>query len=194
MYPDNESQHLGLVDEVEDTPVRGLGTDTPFSETSIIEQLQAEAQEIAGAKEVDIPIKGYQGTGLRVRYHLPDRGKELSDIADKVRREMKDAYSRNLTIAIDTMIHLCSGLYVQPDGVPEPVMLDPGDTGIPVTYDQRLAEILGMENSANAGARAVVRRVFGNNDMAIIAHAEKLNRWFQNTKTDVSLEVWQLGE
>jgi hypothetical protein len=71
--------------------------------------------------------------------------------------------------------------------------LDPGDTGTPVMFDQRLAEILGMEGQVTS-ARQVVRKLFGNNDMAIVAHAEKLNRWLANTRADVSLEIWQQGE
>jgi len=191
MHPDDETQHLGLVDD--DSPVPGSETIAPFSEVSIVQQLQAEARELADAKEVDIPVKGYEGTGLTVRYHLPERGKELSDIADKVRREVKDNYTRNINIAVDTMIQLCSGIYVQPNSAPEPVMLDPEDTGEPVKFDIRLAGILGMEGQVTS-ARQIVRKLFGNNDMAIIAHSEKLNRWFQNTKADVSLEMWQLGE
>jgi hypothetical protein len=185
---------LGLVEnDDEDTPVPGFEEGGPFSEKSIIQQLQAEAQELADAKEVFIPIKGYEGTGLQVKYHLPQHGKELSQIADKVRRQEKDAWERNLNIAIDTMIHLCSGIYVQPGDTPEPVMLDPEDTGVPASFDQRLAEILGIEGHVTS-ARQVVRRLFGNNDMAIVSHAEKLNRWLANTKADVTLEVWQQGE
>jgi hypothetical protein len=97
-----------------DTPVPGSDTRTPFSEVSIVDMLQAEAKELAESKEVYIRLKGYEGTGLQVRYHLPLHGKELSDLAEKVRREIKDSYNRNLTTAIDTMIHLCDGIYAQP--------------------------------------------------------------------------------
>lgn len=181
------------VDET-DTPVPQLETRGPFSEASIVDLLKEEAAELANAKEVYIPLKGYKGTGLQVCYHLPERGKELDDIARKVQRENKETYYRNIYTAIDTMAWLCSGLYVQPEGAEEPVMLDPGDTGVPVMFDARLAEIIGMDTTETPSARAVIRRLFANNDMAIIAHAEKLNRWLQDTKADLSLEIWQLGE
>lgn len=182
------------LDPIEDTPVPGSEEVAPFSEASIVDILQAEARELADTKEVYIPVKGYERTGLQVCYHLPNRGKELDEIATRVRREAKDAYTRNVIIAIDTMIHLCSGIYVQPGNVNEPVMLDPEDSGVPCIFDQRLAEIIGMDNPAGAGARQVVRKLFGNNELAIISHAERLNRWLSNTKADLSLEVWQQGE
>jgi hypothetical protein len=182
-----------LTQEAEPTPVQGFengGAPTPFSEASIVDLLQQDMQEIAATKEVFIPIKGYERSGIQVCYHLPERGKELSDLARKVEREVKDNYSRNMTIAIDTMIHLCSGIYCQPENTPEPVILDPEDTGLPVGFDAELAKLMGMGDEVQS-ARQVVRRLFGNNDMAILAHAERLQRWLANTKADVTLELWQ---
>jgi hypothetical protein len=192
-----ESDELGS-DQV--TPVPGFEQESangdapsPFSEASIADLLQADMAELAATKEVFIPIKGYERSGIQACYHLPAKGKELNDIGRKVEREFKDNYSRNLAIAIDTMIHLCSGIYCQPEGVPEPVMLDPDNTGAPVGFDQDLAKLMGIEGETQS-ARQVVRRLFNNNDLAIISHAEKLQRWLQNTKADVSLEIWQQGE
>ena len=199
MEPNELADEQAQQKEAEVTPVPGFEQEarengnSPFSGASVMDLLQADLQEIEETKEVYIPLKGYGRTGLQVCYHLPKNGKELSDIARKVEREMKDTYSRNLTIAMDTMIHLCSGVYVQPPEVSEPVMLDPEETGFPCRYDERLARILGIEGEVQS-ARQVVRRLFGANDMAIISHAEKLNRWLQNTKADVSLEIWQVGE
>jgi hypothetical protein len=180
----------------QDTPVRGFDNGdprSPFSEASIVDLLKEDLKELGETKEAYIPVKGFGRAGLQICYHLPDRGKELDDLARKVQREMKDSYSRNLYIAIDTMIHLCSGIYVQPEGVEQPVMLDPENTGYPCLFDERLAELLGMEGEVSS-ARQVLRKLFGGNEMAIIAHAEKLNRWLQNTKADLSLEIWQVGE
>jgi len=186
-----------LVDEPKEgevTPVRvsdNGDAPTPFGDASIMDLLQADIQELSETKEVFIPVKGYERSGIQICYHLPDRGKELSDIARKVEREIKDQYSRNITIAIDTMIHLCSGIYCQPGDTPEPVMLDPDETGEPAQFDDKFAKLMGIEGQVHS-ARQVVRRLFNNNDMAIISHAEKLQRWLQNTKADVSLEIWQV--
>lgn len=188
----NEVDELETNDAEPDTPVQGFDEQGPgFGGGSIVDVLRSEFQELAETTDVDIPVKGYGKTGLHIKYHLPERGKELDEIARRVQREIKDSYTRNLLTAIDTMIHLSDGLYVQPEDTPEPVMLDPGDTGMPVNFDHRLAELLGAEEGLTA--RQVVRKLFGNNDLAIIGHAEKLNRWMQDTKADLSLEIWQVG-
>ena len=190
---ERNEHELGNEDKA--TPVQEVEQERPpFSEASVMDLLQADMQELAETKEAYIAVKGYERTGLQIRYHLPNRGKELDEIARRVQREFKDSYSRNIGIAIDTMIHLCDGIYVQPEGVPEPVMLDPDNTGYPAEFDEKLAGIMGMDTTEVQSARQVLRRLFGNNEMAILAHAEKLNRWLQNTKTDLSLEVWQMGE
>jgi hypothetical protein len=146
-----------------------------------------------------IPLVGFEKAGLRVKYRMPESGKELDGIARKVIREHKDTFSRNLYTAIDTMIILCEGLFVLPvadlelDGQPEePQPLDPDNSGEPARYDEKLAEIMGFSDTSTA--REVVRKLFGGNDMAIIAHAEKLSRWLANTKADLNVEFWQLGE
>lgn len=183
-----------------DTPVQGFETNgapsddvAPFGEASVMDLLKADYEELSESRETFIQVKGYERAGLQILYHLPENGKELDGIARKVQREFKDSYSRNLNTAIDTMIYLCSGLYVQPTGIEKPVTLDPDHDEVPVQFDEKLAELLGFEGQVTS-ARQVVRKLFANNDMMIIAHAEKLNRWLQNTKADLSLEVWQLGE
>ena len=184
------------VDESADEPV-GFANEgeprSPFAQPSITDLLRQEAQNLAESKTVDIPIKGFEQTGLRARYHLPESGKELDNIARKVFREFKDTYSRNLYITTDTMAYLCDGLYVMPVdmAVDEPVELDPELTGAPITFDVTLAQVLGGV-SEPVTARKVIRKLFGNNEMAILAHGEKLNRWLQDTSVDLSTELWQM--
>jgi hypothetical protein len=125
---------------------------------------------------------------------MPESGKELDNIARKVARDHKDVFNRNLYTAMDTMIILCIGLYVQPPEVDEPVELDPQEMGEPVRFDYRLGEIVGITDPEEAKSRVVLRKLFGNNDFAVIAHAEKLNRWLANVKADLNVEFWQLGE
>jgi hypothetical protein len=178
-------------DDAANTPVPPLGTEG--ADSSLVDLFREELKELADAEFVYIPIKGYDRTGLQVKYTMPESGKLLDDIARRVARQYKDNYSRNLYISIDTMIFLCGGVYVQPDGVGEPVMLDPQETGEPCLFDERLAELMGM-NGTGGSERAVVKRLFGGNELAINAHAEKLARWLQNTKANVEAELWQLGE
>jgi hypothetical protein len=167
---------------------------------SIVDLLRQDLKELEESEEVFIPVTGYERVGLQVKYRMPESGKELDAIARKNMREFKDQFSRNLYTAIDTMITLCLGLYVQPTQelelearIIEPVELDPEEMGEAVKFDVRLAEALGLGSEIQS-ARVVVRRVFGNNDMAIVSHAEKLSRWLINTKANLDVEFWQLGE
>jgi hypothetical protein len=176
-------------------PVQGFDKPGPFSTPSIVDMFKQEQEELASAKSVFIPVRGYEKTGLQIRYKMPGSGKELEMVVNKVNRQHRDAYSRNLYSAMDMMIHLCDGLFVQPEGVPEPVMLDPDEVGEPCGFDTTLAQMLGMDlNSDDTTARAVVTKLFGGNELAVMTHAFDLNRWLQNTKADLNLEIWQVGE
>jgi hypothetical protein len=115
-------------DDTQPNPVQGFengDAPTPFSEASVIDLLQADMKELAEAKEAFIPVKGYERAGLQACYHMPASGKELDAIGRKVQREIKDNYTRNMVIAMDTMIYSVQVSAVQPAGVPEPVMLIP---------------------------------------------------------------------
>lgn len=198
MAIDEETQaDLDAIDANGHTPVPLLdsqGPRNPLSTPSVVDLFKAEQAELVSAKDIKIPVKGYELTGLQIQYHMPVDVKELDRIGAQIRKQYKDQFSQNLYMSMDTMIHLCDGLYVQPDGVEEPVMLDPEEVGEPVQFDHRLAAIMGMENPEQATARQVVKRLFGNKDLMVIAHAERLNRWLQNVKADLTSEVWQLGE
>ena len=198
-----EYDELDTVEEVEvdkstqenGSPVQPLETPGPFSNPSIVDLFKKEQQELASSKSVFIAVKGYEKTGLQVRYKMPDSGKELELISTRVNRQYKETYYRNLYSAMDIMIHLCDGLFVQPEDVPEPVALDLDDIGEPCKFDTTLAGLLGMDvNAGNITARAVVMKLFGDNEIAIVTHAFDLNRWLQNTKADLNLEIWQVGE
>ena len=174
-------------------PVQDLDLPEPFSNASIVDMFKQEQLELASAKSVFIPVKGYEKTGLQIRYKMPESGKELEVIGTKVGRQYKDTYSRNLYTAMDTMIHLCDGFFVQPEDVPEPVPLDPDNFGEPCLFDNTLATMLGLTGDGIT-SRQVVKKLFAGNEIAIVTHAFDLQRWLQNTKADLNLEIWQVGE
>lgn len=177
----------------EDTPVLPFEQQGPFQESSLVDQLRADLAEITANETVYIPVIGYERTGLQVKYHLPENGKILDAITRKVFREHRDIYSRNLFTSMDMMIALCAGLYVQPPEVDVPVELDPQLSGSPVQFDERLAEIIGL-NGDRITARGVVRKLFAGNDLAIMDHAQKLDRWLRNTSADLTTDWGQMGE
>lgn len=165
-----------------------------MADPSIVDLLKQDINEIATHKEAFIRVSGYEKSGIQIKYRMPEGGKELDAIAQKVERETKDRFARNLNTMIDTIITLCEGVYCQPPGVEEPVELDPEETGSPCLIDERLAALLGMSTNGDSPltARLVLKRLFHNNDMAIINHAEKLNRWLMDQNADLQMELWQL--
>ena len=174
--------------QIADTPVE------PFEEgsgNSVIDLIRQEMDELSAHRDVFIPIKGYEKTGLAVRYGMPEKGKELDDIANKNRRVDKDDWYLNLHTAMDTMIHLCLGIYIRPEGVEDYVELDPNFQGAPVRFDHQMANIVGLPENSNA--RQVIRKLFDNNDMKILDHSSRLQRWLSDNKADVEKELWQLG-
>src|SRR5438046_2417975 len=112
-------------------PVEGFSENGAKSGTSYVDLIQQELTELTEAKDVYIPVVGYWKSGLTMKYRMPESGKELNAIAEKVERDNKDRFYRNLWTVTDTMIALCEGVYVKPDGVEEYVMLDPEETGLP---------------------------------------------------------------
>lgn len=176
-----------------DTTVAGFNEDGPPQPVSIVDMLRNDLEQINSIQDTLILVPGYENSRLAVKYRLAS-GRELTDIAQKVWREQKDLYSRGLLAAIDTMVVLCVGLYVQPEGVESPVELDPQEMGMPVSFsDDRLADILGMAPDEPRSARAVVRKLFNNNELAIMAHSTKLQEWLQDTTGEAEQGFW-LGE
>lgn len=187
----NDEANIDL--QLDDLPSNGSESSSGSTfDPSLVDLLKRDVEEASKIEDVLIPVAGYSYSNLSIKYRMPEEGgKELDFIARKVFRETRDDYDRNVRIAIDTIVTLCEGLYVQPEDVPEPVAFDPDNEGTPVRFDQRLAKVFGMED--NTGARALVRRLFAGNDLVIITHAEKLSRWIMDKKADLESEVWQLG-
>jgi hypothetical protein len=157
--------------------------------TNLLEQLAAKRKEISENKETFIPIPGYDREPplLLARYRLLE-GPELAGIGQKVSREIKARWDRQLFAAIDTFIAACIGIYVDKgDGKPEPLTVN----GDPVLgFDESLAEALHYKSELSQPVRGrdVVLGLFGKNDVMITNHAMQLNRWFGDTTVDVSQE------
>lgn len=169
----------------------------PAGQKSILDLLKADYKDVAETKEVYIPVAGWERTGLSVRYRLPTSGVELDAIARKVNQQYNrnDRYNRGFFTAVDTMIMLCDGLYIKhPDDPSQWVELDPNENGAPLDFGdgEELSSIFGWNGNVSS-ARDVVKRMFGNNEMSILDHCGKLQRWMVDTKTDITTELWQLS-
>ncbi len=190
---------MGTIEDLNEDPVQPLSEEAvqhPANASSaIIDLLKQDAEDVSNPQDVYIPINGWERTGLAARYRL-GKGKELEQIAIKVDRKFSDRSDKNLYTGIDTMILLCTGLFIKsdeavteenPDGWVE---LDPNNTGSALTYsDDGLAAIFGWENEVQT-ARELVRKLFGKNDLATNDHAARLSRWLVNTKSKVNAALW----
>lgn len=169
----------------------------PTGEKSILDLLKADYDEVASVKDVYIPVVGWERSGLAIRYRLPESGVELDAIARKVQQQFtrNERYKRGFYTAVDTMIKLCDGLYVKhPEDPTIWVELDPQERGMPLDLGdgEELSSIFGW-NGQVGGARDVVNKLFGGNEMAILSHCEKLQRWMIDTKADLNVELWQVN-
>jgi hypothetical protein len=169
----------------------------PVSDKSIVDLLKQDYEDVATDHIVYLPITGWERTGLAIKYRHPHSGVELDAVARKVFQEIprNEQYNRGFAVALDTIIKLNEGLYVKPPGAKNYVELDPEEAGraLDLGDGEKLSPIFGWNGEVKS-ARDVVRKLFGNNHLSIIAHSEKLQRWLVDTKADLNTEIWQMGE
>lgn len=166
--------------------------DTEEQPETLLDQLAAKRKEISENKETFLPVPGYDKEPplLLIKYRLLD-GPDLAKIGQRVRKQFKGQWDRQLFGAIDTFIAACLGIYVDlGDGNPKPLTVK----GEPVTgFTRDLAE--GMEFAdelADADVhRNVVIGLFAKNDVAISQHNYLLSRWMADTSIDVSSEMFE---
>lgn len=177
-----EGNETDLAEVVE----RVAGGDDNGTQSSLLDALAAQRDEIANVTEVFIPIPGYEASGmtLMARYRLMS-GEDIEQIGRKVLREFKknQRYERNLYATIDMMVEACTGIFVERSG--ERIQLKNHEVEIE-GYDENLAEALKFEGP---NARRCVIGVFGNNIVAIQSHSVLLGRWMADTSTDVLSEM-----
>lgn len=151
-----------------------------------LEALRQKREAIASNQFTDLPVPGYDGEPpyLYVRYGLLT-GPEIKRITDKVMRETKDQWDRQMLSSIDAMVESCQGFYIDYDDGLGRRPLTLGGEHI-TSYGPEIAEALGIEDASSA--RKVVKEVFGNNDVALAAHNIQISRWMSNTSTKVDEE------
>jgi hypothetical protein len=158
--------------------VMGEHLETPEEAPSMMEELSRMHEEALANKTLDLDVPGYQEK-LVVRYNRVD-GKQLDVIGQRVRRQYKKDGERLLWGTVDTMIEACEGLYFRRPESEELVPIDPDHRGIPLRYEERLAQVIGFPSDS---ARDVVHGLFAYNDVAITAHGFRLNRWMSTNES-----------
>jgi hypothetical protein len=156
---------------------------------NVLDAFRQKRQAIADTKDVLIALPGYDADPPRrlARYRLLN-GHELTLIGDKVRREVKGRWDRQIIAAVDTFIASIEGFFVDLGDGSDPVDHPLTYNGEPVTrFDQTLAEALAFENDGTA--RGVVFGLFGGNEVMVSRHNFQLNRWMSDTSSKVDDEL-----
>lgn len=181
----------------EELDSRGVGFGDVMSgredeESSLLDALASQRDDLANTREVDIPLPNYgrSGVTLYVRYRLL-AGTELEQIGKRITSQFskRQNYERQLYSSIDVMIEACEGFFVdRGDGQKHPVTLG----GEAITgYDERLAEALRFQDKveSRSPARSCVLAFFGNNIVSLQQHSIVLGRWMGDTTSDVVKEL-----
>lgn len=158
---------------------------------NLLEQLAAKREVVARNKETFVPVPGYDREPplLLMRYRLLE-GPEINRIGDKIKREVRGAWDRQLMVAVDTLIAACQGVYVdlEGDGKPKPLTLG----GEPILgFNEELAKALKFDGELSdpPTARSVVFGLFAKNDVALSKHAFMLSSWMSDTSIEVSQDM-----
>ena len=157
---------------------------------SPLEQLAAKHKELADTRECNIPVPGYDKNPplLLIRYRLLE-GTELARMGEKIRRETRNQWQRQLLAAVDTFIAACKGFYYENgDGQLRELTYEGEHL---VGFNMELARALGFadEIGEEPTARKVCFALFNHNDAAIAQHNMLLNMWFSDTSLDVQAEL-----
>lgn len=161
---------------------------------SPLEQLAAKRRELAETKETLVPVPGYdkQPPLLLIKYRLLD-GQEIARMGEKIRRETRNQWQRQINAAIDTFIAACVGFYYDDgSGLPQELTEDGTPQGDHIQgFNEQLAKALGFADELPnpPTARSVALCLFNNNDAAIAQHNYLLNAWFSDTSLDVQAEL-----
>lgn len=163
---------LGL----ERVPEAAEGAKTVAGDGSVLDRIRALYEEAEQAKYLDLGLPGQVGELLRVRYEVPED--DAVDFNGKTPQE----------INLDSLIACCRCLVMREGEKWEPLT----HNGVPVQFDETLAEIMGWEGVDTA--RDVALRAFNGapkSDAAVAQHVMRLTSWLSGGVVD---EERLLGE
>lgn len=146
--------------------------------TSLFDDIRPTNQKMRAKKTEDFDIPGYENPDLNgrsqlvARYHRMDL--EQFTIYQKSITEAvaADKFDQVFTLYADLLIDNCDGILKR---LPSGDLVDLG-----VKYDLPLAD--GLRFDAHS-CQDVVRGVFGNNELAVADHGQKVFEWMLTGKT-----------
>ena len=157
---------------------------------SPLEALAAQRKILGDTREVNIPIPGYdrEPPRLLARYRLLE-GPEIERIGNKVRRESRNSWARQINAAVDTFIAALVGFYYDNgDGQYRELTFHGEHLK---RFDEDLANALNFRDELpeQTTARQVCLAMFNQNDARIAQHMYLLSAWFADTSLDVEAEL-----
>lgn len=157
--------------------------ETAGSALSIMDQVREQREELKEEEHhLDLDIPGYNG--LLVARYIPVRFQVIEKLAKAAQKD-RSGVSKNVLASTDTLIEACQEIFLRVDGELQPI---PTGSGVPVTFEKRLAEALGFEATT---AREVVAGVFAN-EFGVIDHNVRYSKWLRDVTKEVDDDF--LGE
>ena len=159
---------------------------------SVLQALSEKRRAIADTKEAYIPVPGYDSAPpiLLVKYRLLS-GNELNVIGERVMRQVKGRWERQLQAAAQTLVAACDGIFYDMEDGSGPQPLTYSEQ--PITgFTEALASALGFADKVGDINRPteVLFALFGNNEVMVSQHSIRLNRWMTDTSIEVSAETF----
>ena len=160
--------------------------------SSLKERMAQRREEILKNRFYDQDLPGYDGM-VYGRYRLLD-GEKLNQIAENVIRTIKaeQKAERGLAAAIDTLSASLIEIRVRDEGRDTSLAEHLGEDS-PVRFDKKLAEFMDFSDSLGDTPRVrdIVREVFLNNEVALMAHNQRLSRWMMSNGVDIQSELME---
>jgi hypothetical protein len=153
---------------------------------SVQDRLRKAREEVQENTTIDLTIPGYGGE-LVARHRSVDF-KEVRDWGREITKNYRDPDEQQMRAAVDVIARTCTGIYLRPNGDNELYPLDPDDSGVPCRFDERLSEFLGF-TPESARSTDVVRGVFGDRQLLIVAYQAKISRWLATANQEVDREM-----
>jgi hypothetical protein len=157
---------------------------------SVLDVIRGRRSAKAAEHEYDMPVPGYGG--LLVVRCAPLAGEALTPL--RLRLERSKDPSRDFALAADILIAATENVLARREARAELEPLDP--TGDPVTFTERLAELLRIEEiDPRHPARSLVRAVFSlapSPELAVGDAVGEYLLWAQGA--DADLDEGLLGE
>jgi hypothetical protein len=171
----------------------GVDLEASSSPESILDALREARDETATHHETFINIDGYEKSGIELlaRYSLVS-GRELEQIGKWFPQGKRlRTWEVGLAMAMDVMAHACTGIFIRRPEDSEPIPLTVGGEEIVNYGDPKLKTALKLADGLTT-TRQIILGVFCDNELSIVGHSAKLQRWFGNTNANVDDDF--LGE